>query len=70
MSWASGTNKITASGADNSISGATGLSEVTELNANHKVYFVDVSSITGFSITNLDVDLLVESQPNSTQFLF
>jgi len=35
-----------------------------------KVYFVDVSSITGFSITNLDVDLLVESQPNSTQFLF
>ncbi len=35
-----------------------------------KIYFVDVTDVTGFVLTNLDVELLVESEANNLNFLF
>jgi len=35
-----------------------------------KVYFVDVTDVAGFILTDLDVELLIESEPNNINFLF
>ena len=35
-----------------------------------KIYFVDVTDVAGFTLTDLDVELLIESEPNNINFLF